>query len=97
MERNVIPHKKSTRRPRKGAKKIMKAIYFILRTGIPWKALPADLFKVSSSTVHRRFQEWVQDNIFLKFWMKVLTKYQIKNHVMMRWIAIWMDQCQKRP
>lgn len=82
-----IPQKRSIRRPRKGAKKIMKALYFILRTGIPWKALPST-FQVSASTVHRRFQEWIQDEVFLKFWTKVLVKYQKKNHLMMRWIAI---------
>lgn len=61
--RKIIPQKRSFRRPRKSSKKIMKALYFILRTGIPWKALPKT-FNVSTSTVHRRFQEWVESGIF---------------------------------
>lgn len=85
--KKVIPKKISNRRPRKSAKKIMNALFFIVRTGIPWKALPPS-FKVSSSTVHRRFQEWVTDKVFLNFWCKILIKYQKKNHVMMQWIAI---------
>lgn len=85
--RKVIPKKISIRRPRKGAKKIMKALYFILRTGIPWKALPPS-FNVSSSTVHRRFQEWIEDRVFLNFWANVLIRYQKKNHVMMQWVAL---------
>ena len=85
--RAVIPHKKSTRRPRKGAKKVMNALFYILRTGIQWKALPSQ-FKVSASTVHRRFQEWVQSDVFKNFWIKVLKKYQKKNHEMMQWVAI---------
>lgn len=84
---NIIPQKKSTRRPRKGTKKIMKALFFILRTGIPWKALPATV-NVSASTVHRRFQEWVSDAVFFEAWKKLLIKYQRKNSSMMKWIAI---------
>lgn len=85
--RKIIPQKRSSRRPRKSSKKIMKALFFILRTGIQWKALPPT-FGVSASTVHRRFQEWIKDGIFLKFWTKVLEKYQRKNHTMMQWTAI---------
>lgn len=85
--KHAIPRKKSARRPRKGSKKIMKALFYILRTGIQWKALPGE-FKVSASTVHRRFQEWIQDKVFQKFWINILKKYERKNHVMMQWIAI---------
>ena len=85
--RTSIPQKKSSRRPRKGAKKIMKALFYILRTGIQWKALPRE-FKVSASTVHRRFQEWVKDMTFQKIWIQILLKYQKKNHVMMQWVAL---------
>jgi transposase len=85
--RKVIPQKISIRRPRKSSKKIMRALFFILRTGIPWKALPLK-FHVSPSTVHRRFQEWVEDQVFFNFWKKILEKYQKTNHEMMKWIAI---------
>lgn len=85
--RKIIPQKRSIRRPRKSSKKIMRALFFILRTGIPWKALP-QTFKVSPSTVHRRFQEWIEDQTFLNFWIKILQRYQKKNHEMMKWVAI---------
>ena len=85
--RTNIPQKISNRRPRKGSKKIMRALFFIFRTGIPWKALPST-FHVSPSTVHRRFQEWIHDQVFFNFWKKILEKYQRKNHEMMRWVAI---------
>lgn len=85
--RKVIPQKKSCRRPRKGSKKIMRALFYVIRTGIPWKALPPT-FHVSPSTVHRRFQEWIDDQVFLNFWRKVLLKHQAKNSEMMKWIAI---------
>ena len=85
--KHAIPRKKSIRRPRKGAKKTMKALFYILRTGIQWKALPGE-FKVSASTVHRRFQEWIQSSVFQKFWVNVLKKYERRNHAMMQWVAI---------
>jgi len=85
--RKIIPQKISVRRPRKSSKKIMRALFFIFRTGIPWKALPPT-FHISPSTVHRRFQEWVADQVFFNFWQKILEKYQRKNHEMMKWIAI---------
>ena len=85
--KKVIPKKISARRPRKSSKKIMKALFYILRTGVPWKAL-LPFFQVSASTVHRRFQEWIQDEVFRNFWIRILKKYQNKNHAMMQWIAI---------
>lgn len=85
--KHAIPQKKSTRRPRKGTKKIMKALFYIFRTGIQWKALPRE-FKVSASTVHRRFQEWITDSIFQKIWINILKKYERQNNTMMHWIAI---------
>lgn len=93
--RTVIPQKRSNRRPRKGAKKIMRALFYILRTGIQWKALPKE-FKVSASTVHRRFQEWIHDQIFQIFWTNVLKKYQKKQYAMMQWVAI-DGSCSKAP
>ena len=85
--RKIIPQKKSIRRPRKSAKKIMRAVFFVFRTGIQWKALPP-IFNVSASTVHRRFQEWIKDGVFRNFCIKILKKYQRKNCEMMKWIAI---------
>lgn len=85
--REIIPRKRRMGRPRKSSKAVMNAIYFVLRTGIHWKALPPN-FSVSASTAHRRFQEWIQDKVFLQFWSKVLQKYHYKNKEMQRWIAI---------
>ena len=85
--KKFIPPKKSIRRPRAGSKKIMSALYYIFRTGIRWKALPISLFRVSASTVHRRYQEWISDGVFRNFWISVLKKYQIKHSAMSFWLA----------
>jgi transposase len=47
---------KRTGRPRMDDRMAMSAIFYVLRTGCQWKALPRSLG--ASSTVHDRFQEW---------------------------------------
>jgi len=42
--------------PRMNDRKAMSAIFYVLRTGCQWNALPRSLG--ASSTVHDRFQEW---------------------------------------
>jgi putative transposase len=41
---------------------ILSGIFYLLRTGIQWKALPRVFGP--PSTVHARFQEWVKDGVF---------------------------------
>ncbi|MFY9797740.1 MAG: transposase, partial [Candidatus Nitrosopolaris sp.] len=48
--------KKKAGRPRMNDRKAMSAIFYVLRTGCQWNALPRSLG--ASSTVHDRFQEW---------------------------------------
>ena len=54
--------KKKTGRPRMDDRKAMSAIFYVLRTGCQWNALPRSLG--ASSTVHDRFQEWRKAGIF---------------------------------
>jgi len=57
-----ILRKKKTGRPRMDDRKAMGAIFYILRTGCQWNALPRSLG--ASSTVHDRFQEWRKAGVF---------------------------------
>jgi transposase len=52
----------------------MDAILFAARTGCQWNALNATEI-CSSSTAHRRFQEWTQAGVFLKLWQCGLEVY----------------------
>jgi putative transposase len=45
----------------------------VLRTGCQWKALPRCLG--AASTVHDRFQEWVEAGVFLRLWEEGLKQY----------------------
>ena len=59
-------------RPRMDNRRAMNAIFYVLRTGCQWKALPPILG--ASSTVHDRFQEWVKAEVFHQIWAKGLLK-----------------------
>jgi len=52
------PVKKDGRgRPRRDDREILNGIFWILRTGAPWKDMPSGTYP-SYQTCHRRFQEW---------------------------------------
>jgi putative transposase len=66
--------KKKAGRPRMNDRKAMSAIFYILRTGCQWNALPRSLG--ASSTVHDRFQEWRKaDVLFKRMWIDGLSVY----------------------
>jgi transposase len=51
----------------------LAAVFYVLRTGIQWKALPADFG--SSSSVHRYFQLWCEQGVFQALWKAGLAEY----------------------
>jgi hypothetical protein len=53
-------------RPRMDDWKAMNAIFYVMRTGCHWKALPRSLG--APSTVHDRFQEWRDAEVFQNIW-----------------------------
>jgi len=73
------PKKKNKDRPgspRMDDRKAMNAIFYILRTGMQWKALPRSLG--AASTVHDRFQEWGEAGLFEALWKEGLFEYDEK-------------------
>jgi transposase len=63
-------------RPRMDDRRAMNAIFYILRTGCQWNALPRSLG--ASSTVHDRFQEWRKAGLFERMWKEALIEYDEK-------------------
>ncbi|MCG3158746.1 MAG: IS5 family transposase ISPaen3 [bacterium] len=61
-------------------------MYYVLRTGIQWKALPRSLG--AGSTVHRRFQKWVREGIFLNLWRWCLYNYDLMIGLDWEWQAL---------
>ena len=60
--------------PRVDDRRAMDAIFFRLRTGCQWNALSATGL-CSSSSAHRRFQEWRAAGVFHELWRRGLTAY----------------------
>jgi putative transposase len=77
---------KKTGRPRMDDRKAMSAIFYILRTGCQWNAIPRSLG--ASSTVHDRFQEWRKAGVFRRMWMDGLSVYDRINRIEWSWQAM---------
>ena len=72
------PGKVYRRRPGGGrrpldSRKVLEAIFFVLRTGIQWKALPREFG--AASAVHRYFRYWCEQGFFEALWAAGLETY----------------------
>ena len=72
--------------PRVDDRRAMDAIFFRLRTGCQWNALSATGL-CSSSSAHRRFQEWTAAGVFHELWRRGLTEYDALRGIDWRWLA----------
>jgi len=64
---------KSTGRPRVDSEKLIAGIFYLLKTGCQWEALP--LCFGPAKTVYHRFQELVAARAFQVIWKSVLVQY----------------------
>jgi transposase len=68
------PHPLGCHRRRVPNRSAMNAILLVLRTGMQWNALAASGI-CSSSSAHRRFQEWERAGVFEEIWRQGLLDY----------------------
>jgi transposase len=80
------PHPLGCHNPRVDDRRAMDAIFFRLRTGCQWNALSATGI-CSSSSAHRRFQEWRAAGVFRELWRRGLTEYDALKGIDWRWLA----------
>ena len=72
--------------PRVADRDAMNAILLVLRTGMQWNAL--DLSgPASSSSSHRRFQEWRAAGVFHEIWRQGLLAYDKQVGIDWEWLA----------
>jgi putative transposase len=80
------------RRSRKGGRppvpfrQVMDGIFYVLRTGCQWKAVPPEFG--SGSTLHRRFQAFVARGVFRKLWQAGLMEYDELRGIQWDWQSI---------
>ena len=65
---------------------IADGIFYVLRTGCQWKAVPREFG--SGSTLHRRFQHWVRRGVFRKLWKAGLLEYDALKGIDWEWQAL---------
>jgi putative transposase len=70
-------------RPPLNRRRVADAIFYLLRTGIQWKALPRELG--SGSSAHRYFQQWQQAGVFEELWAVGLLEYDDCQHIQWKW------------
>jgi transposase len=63
----------------------LQAIFYVLRTGIQWKALPLSFG--SSSAVHRYFMFWSESGFFKALWVCGLQKYDEVKGIDWTWLS----------
>lgn len=73
--------------PRVDDRRAMDAIFFVLRTGCQWNALNATGICTSSSA-HRRFQEWAKAGVFRGLWRSGLLAYDQLEGIDWEWLCI---------
>ncbi len=80
------PPKPNGGRPRMPNREAFFALFYVLRTGIQWKALPRQLG--AASTVHDRFQAWRKAGVFENLWTTGLLEYHTDVGLDFAWQAI---------
>jgi putative transposase len=80
------PHPLGCHRPRVPDRDAMDAILLVLRTGMQWNALNLT-GPCSSSSAHRRFQEWERAGVFHEIWRRGLLDYDGQVGIDWDWLA----------
>jgi transposase len=73
-------------RPRVDLKKVAQGIFYVLRTGVQWKAVPQEYG--SGSTLHRYFQQWADADVFHKLWKASLLEYDELQGIEWNWQSV---------
>jgi transposase len=66
-------------------RRILDGVLYVLRTGCQWQAVPREYG--SGSTLHRRFQRWVDRGCWEAIWRRLLQHYDRDVGLEWRWQA----------
>jgi len=73
-------------------RKALEGIFYIMRTGTQWKALPKEFG--SSSSVHRYFRYWCEKGFFQSLWVAGLERYNEVRGIQWDWLSA--DGCMTK-
>ena len=77
--------RKKPGRSRHDDRPLFNGVIWVLRTGAQWGQVPREFGP--KSTVHARFQEWVQAGAFARAWSLVLHEYDVYVGLDLHWQA----------
>ena len=86
---SLLPKYRKSRkggRPRVPLRQVLDGIFYVLRTGCQWKAVPREFG--SGSTLHRYFQAWTGRGTFRKLWKAVLLEYDELKGIQWDWQSL---------
>jgi putative transposase len=84
--RKLIPHWRPSPkggRPALDERTVADGIYYVMRTGCPWKAAPPQFG--SGSSLHHYFQVWTKHRVFRRLWKQGLLEYDRRRHIQWNW------------
>ena len=64
-------------RPSKNARLIVEGIFWVLRTGVPWRDLPKDFG--SWKTIYNTFNRWTKNGVWENIWNILKKKMRMEN------------------
>lgn len=89
----LIPVKTRTvGRPPLPSLQVLNGIFYILKTGAPWKYLPKEFG--APSTVHGRFRIWIKTGVFDKIMQKAAAIYALNSANQASWYATDTASCK---
>jgi transposase len=83
----LLPKEKQRRnvqyagRKRAEAREVLTGIIFVLKTGVPWKSLPATSDFPSGHTCRRRLLEWDKRGVWRRLWQGLLADLQAEGRL----------------
>jgi putative transposase len=80
-------------RKRADNRAVLNGIWYVLWTSCQWKAIQKSWFGVCSSTLHARYQEWVQAGVFEQVMRELLAFYDLRRGICWEWQAIDSKSC----
>lgn len=81
---SLIPKKKPSPkggRPRVPDRQCLEGILFVLKTGVPWEYLPAEMGCGSGMTCWRRLRDWQEAGVWQTLWETLLNWLGIDGQV----------------
>lgn len=75
----LLPGSASQDRAGKGDREILNGIFFVLRTGTPWRDLPARYG--TAGMVQREFRRWAQDGVWIRVFQALASRIEDPSEV----------------